>query len=229
MRSLSDLYPSPRAVPFGGETFLVGELRVGDVAELQRWLDTRGPDPLAAVRPLLHAPFVGPGDRHLFSEAIDLATAGPPSWGDERAGAEFAKIEGVFAFLKVVLGRGRPDLTDDRLLDLMGRMEAAEFDAAVSAAYRTSAADELDRAVARLTGAPRGHKGDPPDWPRWIDEVSRSHGGWTYEYIAGLTLTRFFSALNEGKAPRKAGASESPKAARRRWTAWITGDDTKGG
>lgn len=223
MRSLTDLFPSPRRVAFGGAVVLVDELRVRDAIRLQEWLDARAPDPLASLGPLVHARYVAPEDRPRFSEAIDLAAEGPPAWGGARAAAEFAEVVGLVAFLKVVL-RKNYGMTDLRVLELLEAFRPGELDAVLSAAYRTSPGDELDRAVRRLTGAPSPPPGDGYDWGKWVDEVARSHG-WTYEQIAGLTLTQFSNALNEGKPPRKANPEESPRAARKRWDRWIGGDD----
>jgi len=48
--SITAIFPRHREVCLGGRTFRVGEFRLGDLADLQDWLDRSWVDPLAGLR-----------------------------------------------------------------------------------------------------------------------------------------------------------------------------------
>lgn len=234
MEVITAVFPRPASVTLAGRPFLVDELRVGDVAELQAWLD-RSHDPLAAVRPLFGAAWVDPADRGKFDAAVDLVDEGPPAWGDARAAELLATPMGLFMFLSVVLKRHQPTLTATELVDLMGAMGPGEYSSLGEAVHRVDPMDVLSRAIDRHAGtAPDPGDGSPYKWREWAYRVAESTG-YTFAEMAELTLTQFFSILSGGKAPERGGRAIRPgedvEAIARRRAAWFAGADPepKGG
>lgn len=212
----------PRAVTLAGRVFLVSELTIGDLAELGGMADRRRPDPLEAVRDLVDADAVSPGDRHRIVAAFESAEG-------ESAPAEAAPVEEAFAFLSVALRRHQPDLTAGEIGDLMRGLGLGEYRAFREAATRPDPMRVLTTSLDRWAGTGAADDGAGPDWGDWIDRVATSHG-YTYPEIAAMPLAQFFNALNEGKSPegRAVRPGEDPLATDRRWKAWFRGEDTKG-
>jgi hypothetical protein len=229
-RPITDIFPRPTALTLAGGTYLVGPLRLAEIADLQHWLDGRH-DPLAEVRPFLDAAEVAPEHRHLFDAAIDRAEEGPILWGTARGDAELATAEGILEFLCVALRRYQPDMTRDQVLDVGERMTWGEYASLRLAASRPDPVVILGHALDRLAGVTRPTDPRPPRWGELVDRVARSHG-MTYEDIEGLTLDQLVNRLHDGKVPeggRPLAPGEDIDETARRREAWLAGaNSTKG-
>ena len=221
MPSITSVVPPPRVVALAGRDWLVGELRLGDLWELQAWLDARHGDPLAVVRPRLAEPTKE--WRPLVIDAYDAAEAGPPTFGTDRARVEFGTAEGIVAFVWIVLRRAYPSLTAEDAVSLATLMEPHEYAALRRAVFDVDPLDECEP----LLGFGEESGGSEPKWGEWLAQVCAALGQ-TWEGVARMTLSEFFNALNEGRAPVRGvavGDGEDVAAVARRMRAKFYGTD----
>lgn len=201
--SLSRLYPRPREVTLAGRIYRVGEVRVGDLATLQHWLDGRWQDPLDAIRDSL-----GSMEESELRAALrgiwDECEEGPPTWGDERSDALFATGSGILQIFRSALARYQPELDEEAVTAIAERTSRAEYAALQRAWFGVEPGDE----VARMLEVDPGDRGSPIGWPQAICEVCEAYG-WTIEYVETLTISQLCAARRCGK-PVERGTAVQP-------------------
>ncbi len=226
MESITAIFPRRREVTLGGRTFRVDELRLGDLADLQDWLDRSWADPLAGLRERLGDMDVAER-RAALAPAYDVAEAGPPTWGDERGRVLFATGAGILEIFRVALRRHHPELDVEVVATIAERTTPAEYAALRRALYGVGPLDEIEAWL----GLDQGPSGSPIGWPQAAAEVAELYG-WSLEYIEGLTVRQFRAARSGGR-PRVRGTPVAPRtnlkavvaAARRNWFGEMKGAD----
>lgn len=200
--SILNLIPRPTpirvaAVPDG--VLYVWELTLNDLAELQSMLDASWVDPAVGLESSL--PDDAEGRRVALADAWRASEA-KPVFG-QPSGREWTQSrEGVAALLWVACRRTHKDWTPAKAADYVGLLTADEIGAAWRAAYGHSSADEILRLM-EFGDKPKAGKGKAT-WGELVDEVCRSHKGWTYQDVYQLTMTEFLNARALGK-PREVG------------------------
>lgn len=220
---LTEIFPRPRQVTLGGRTYTVGEMTVGDLADLQDFLDRKWEDPLTPLRNRLDAMEEAERKKALVA-AWKLAEAGPPSWGDERARALFDAGEGIVQILRVALRRHQPGI-DTQVIKgpdgtpvkgpdggeiavvevIAGRMSPDEYFALQRAFWGIDPADEIER----LLGVDPGDRGRSIGWPQAVCETCEAYH-WPLAHVESLTLSQF-RAVRSGGRPRVRGTAVRPK------------------
>lgn len=193
--SITQIFPRPRPVAIAGRAVLVHEARLGDLADLQAWLDREhgsAADGLAeriAGLPQVEA------DALLF-DAMERASDGPPSWDSAEGQARLNGTPGgVLAFLGVALRRS---MTPEEFADLIeSRPDFDEIDAVRRVFYGVTDA----RRIACLLGVPPASRSDADRRTTLTKAVVKfAEGtGWTLDAIAELTISQFGTVIRGGE------------------------------
>ena len=202
--SLTTLFPRPRPVTLAGRTFLVGEMRLRDLIDLQAWIDSRWESPLDAVRPSLEP--MGERERMDALRGLwDACEAGPPMWGTDEAMRILNCPEGIAETFYVVLRTHQPEMTLIQLREVAESTTPEEYMAMLTAWRRVDPIDEL----AWMLGMDDAGKGNPIGWAQAVCEMCETYG-WTLEYAESLTLRQISTARGCGK-PKERGIAVAPK------------------
>lgn len=206
--NITALYPRPREVTLAGRIFLVGEMRLRDLVDLQDFLDRRWESPLEAIRPKLDT--LDDRERKAALRGLwDACEAGPVRWGTDAASKLFLTPEGIVETFRVVLRTHHPDLASDpdRLMEIACRVSAEtphEYAAMLDAWRRVESIDEL----AWMLGMDEGGKGGSIGWAQAVCELCETYG-WTLDYAQTLTL-RQISTVRAGGKPKDRGVRVQP-------------------
>lgn len=207
--SITTLFPRPREVTLGGRTFLVGEMRLADMVDLQGFLDDRWDDPLAAIRPALAG--MDEADRKKALRGVyDACEAGPARWGTEAGWAILATAEGIVETFRLCLRWHNPAMSYEEVVAVAEKTAPDEFAALKAAWYRPDPADE----VLAMLGLDDGERGGPIGWAQAVCELCETYG-WTLEYARSLTLGQIGAARGCGK-PRERGVAAAPGSVRQK-------------
>jgi len=141
MSNLTSLTGSPRTVTLGGEPYQVFPLTLADLGELQAWLDTQLPDPLAVVKrhidsggvPMEQAKF-------LYAEALKEASKTRIHLSSPDALVYLNGANGVIEMLYLSIRKGRPDWTRDQARKVFEALTPADI-------QRIQNITELDQVV----------------------------------------------------------------------------------
>lgn len=214
--SLTTLFPRPRAVTLAGRTFLIGEMRLGDMVDLQAWLDSRWESPLDAIRPKLGS--MAEAERMDALRGLwDACEAGPVRWGTDEAAKLFGTEEGIYETFRVILRHHHPEYETTfvrvdgekepipKLLVVARQTTPDEYSAMLDAWRRVEAIDELSW----MLGMDGGSKGESIGWAQAVCEMCEAYG-WTLDYALTLTLRQIATARGGGK-PRERGIAVAPK------------------
>jgi hypothetical protein len=141
MSNLTSLTGSPRTVTLGGEPYQVFPLTLADLGELQAWLDTQLPDPLAVVKrhidsggvPMEQAKF-------LYSQALAEATKTRLHLSSPDSLPYLNSPAGVCQMLLLTVRKGRPGWTLADAQALCGKLTPADI-------MRLQTITELDKVL----------------------------------------------------------------------------------
>lgn len=197
------LYPRPRPVTLAGRTFLVGEMRIADLIDLQDFLDRRHQCPLEVLRPRI----VGlpePERMEVLRGVWKAVEKGPPRYGTPEASAILDSVEGIAESFRLVLRTHHPEMTLAQVREVAESTTPDEYEAMVRAWRRVEPIDEL----AWLLGMEEGEKGSPIGWAQAVCETCE-HFGWTLAYVETLSVSQFRTARAMGK-PRDRGMKVAP-------------------
>lgn len=204
MGTILDILARPLPVTLGGVPYLVGEFTLDDLADLQAWLASRWPDPMAGLRDSLDG--MGEDDRRAaLRAALAEAEAGPPTWADDRGRDLLCTGEGILEVFRIALRRHHPGLAGDALVAVAERTSPAEYAALRRRLYGVNAVDEVEAAF----GASRPGGGEPIPWAQALCEVAEAYPGWTLAYIGSLTLSQV-RAVRRGGKPEIRGVPVEP-------------------
>jgi len=189
---LSIIFPPARLARVGGDVFFIDELKIGDLAKLQGWLDDRCKSDYESARPELTA--MAPGERYDRVRAILVADRESADAGLYGVHPDTFNDEGIVIFLLVVL---KVDL--DRAREVAGAITVDELVTLHRAAYRPSArAEMLGIVFPPLAG--EGGDGESRDWAGDVWKVIE-RTGWTFDQIQNLTISQFRMVLCHGEIP----------------------------
>jgi hypothetical protein len=195
---ITRVIPVPRAVQLGGREYVASELTLGDLAELQAWLEEAEPHPLEGLPPAWADPEPETRPARLAA-AWERARAWPPRLGTDRGAELLASPGGRAFFLTLCLRRARPDFGPAEALDLLRRITPTEWSALRRVAYAITPREEL---VAELDdGADAGD--GPPDWCRSVHNAIQAEGCPDYAGLAALHLGQWRNLCSQGKAAEK--------------------------
>lgn len=209
MRLITSIYPAPIKVTLAGRSYLVDEITIGDVVQLQAWLDERAPSPLDAIRDEIEGLSPEARERALW-RAWDALEAPPLAWGSARANELFETGEGIVEIFRVILKHHYPRLAADpeALLSLVERV-ADESPRDYANLYRAWRRIDPQDEIEILTGQFAAPGGKEIGWARAIVEVSEAFG-FTRDHIATLPYS-VFMAYRAGGKPQERGISVAPR------------------
>ncbi len=143
------LTAAAREVKFGGETYKLGALKMRELGLLQRWLRDHAERP--TVRAKRECEFLDPADhaKRLRDAADEERDNWPPSL-ETREGnkALMGDPDGRAFFLAVMFRKYQPDITDEKLDEIMAGLSADDFGLLTMIAF---GADDLDPEALRAT------------------------------------------------------------------------------
>lgn len=191
--TILDVLPRPTRLTLAGRPYLVGPLRLADVATLQGWIAGVAGDPLDAI-----PPFDPTGDpearRNALARAWRAAKTWPPAYGSPAAQAYMETSAGRAVFVLVAARLDDPD----EAAEVAGAMTPAEWAALRDVAYAVppwkAIAAELDP-FSMAGGGP----GKAPNWGEEFEALSAERG-WTYEQIGALTIPEWRNIQRGGRA-----------------------------
>lgn len=200
MGPITRLIPVPRRLPLGGRDYLVSEMTLRDLAELQGHLDDRHPDALDAVEGRL-AGVTDPADRErLLARAYRAEWDGPPAYGEPAAVAFYATDEGICLLAWTALRRHQPGLTPAAAVAIADAMTAAEY----GRLWRTFHGVDTLEALERLLWGPREPAGGPPvEWTKVVVGVCERFPAYTLAAVYDLTLTELGALRRGGDEPER--------------------------
>lgn len=206
MKRISCLVDRPREVTLGGRIFLVGEMRLSDLADLQVYLDGLWKDPLEALWPSLDG--LPEADRRkALLDIWDACEAGPMAYGSPRAQKLFdTDGEALVEILRVVLTRHQPGMTREEIIQVAEKATYPEYARMMRVFRPVETIDEL----AHLLKLQPVHTGGSVTWVKAIMHTCEAYH-WTIDYVMGLTM-RQFSAARSGGTPVEYGVSVKPKS-----------------
>jgi hypothetical protein len=141
MSNITSLTGSPRTVSLGGEPYQLFPLAIADLGELQAWLDTQLPDPLAVVRrhidggnvPMEQAKF-------LYAEALREASKTRLHLSSPESLPYLNSPAGVCQMLLLTIRKGRQNWTLADAQTLCGKLTPADV-------MRLQSITELDQVI----------------------------------------------------------------------------------
>ncbi len=117
---ITRLLPQPIELEINGTAYRFAQLRIGEIARIQAWLDSL-PNPLATIRPMLDG--LTPDERKaLLIEAQKELRSWPPQYGTQKGLEMIGRPEGTKIFMRAALKRCQNHLTDaqcDEITELM--------------------------------------------------------------------------------------------------------------
>jgi hypothetical protein len=171
---------------------MVGELTLGQLADLQAGVDAAWPDPMDGLRET-----IGDMDedarRAALREAHALAEEGPPAWSAPTTDA------GLMHFLRVVLG------SDEAAGYVFARITPGEYAALLRVCRGVTPLDEVEA----LLGLDRSGDGVPITWAQALCELMEAYPGLSVAAIEGLTISTV-KAMRAGGKPEVRGVAIKP-------------------
>lgn len=107
---LTRLAPQPVEYEIGGQVYKFAQLRIGEIARIQAWLDSL-PSPIQQIRPMIED--LTPDERKaLLLEAQKEMRYWPPQYGTQKGGELIGRPEGTKVFMRAALKRCQHNMTD---------------------------------------------------------------------------------------------------------------------
>lgn len=213
---ITSVFSRPRPVSLAGRTFLVGEVRLADVIDLQEFIERRSVSPLEASWDELGR-LDGRARAATLYGILDRLEEYPPLYGKSDGFRVLDCAEGIFEMFRVILRWSHPELD---VADENGRYPSIE---ALAGAVNDSPNGRAEYAemkrvwrratqaeeVSLMLGIGAVGVGDEIGWPKAIFEVIQATG-WTFGYIEGLTLSQF-KTVRTGGNPVDVGQQVAPR------------------
>lgn len=193
---ISRVLPRPRLLTLGGATYLVGELRLSDIADLQSWLEGVAPHPLADLPDIDEDPEPETRRRRVLS-CWKAVRGWPPAYGSDAASIYLNSAAGMIAFLLVVLRRHQPAATAEDAAALASRMSLADWKMLRRTVYAADG-DLWKELIAEIDPEYEAYEGKPIDWGEEFERISADRG-WTYEQIGEMTIGQWRNLHAGGK------------------------------
>lgn len=134
MNDLNSLTGGPRGwLVIDGERYGVYELTLGELGELQSWINAQFADPLAYVTERLGNGLTPAQEQHLLRVALELATKPRALLGTPEADALIRGTEGAKMMLWFSIKKGRPGFTLDQAKALLSCLTPLQLEQAFEA------------------------------------------------------------------------------------------------
>lgn len=218
---LRAVFPAPVFVPLGGELYSVAEFTLGDLATLDRWLDSLV-DPVADIVPAVCDP--EPDTRKARLVAAWRGLGDRPYLGTD-AGAELLdSVEGRAVQLLIACDRAGSPIDAERAMAAVTDATVAEWMAFDRAAWAVPAwrsiARELDPDwwMASLEESAGNEDDDPADWGRTVVRLVMDRG-WKLADIQAVTIGQWRLLCRGGKAERYTGPPQRDGESAADWLA----------
>ena len=118
---ITRLLPQPVELDINGTTYKFAQLRIGEIARIQAWLDSL-PNPIAVIRPMLDG--LTPDERKaMLIEAQKELRNWPPQYGTQKGLEMIGRPEGTKIFMRASLKRCQNHLTDTQCDEITESME----------------------------------------------------------------------------------------------------------
>lgn len=197
MNSITSLIPRARPVKIAatGQTLQIGEFTLNDLADLQSALDALWVDPLTEIEGELPT-IEGEARRKLLVAAHERAETGPAVYGEPSGNEYYSTPEGAAAFLWVACSKHQPRFSAADAVELMTKVSPGEY----SQIWRITHGTETMSTIERMLGMGAAKRASRTvTWGETIEQVCKSHPGWTYADVYGLTISEFVNARRLGK------------------------------
>jgi hypothetical protein len=192
---ITRVLPVPRAIPLGGQLHVATELRMVDLARLQRWLEEQVPHPLASIPPGWADP--EPETRLArLAVAWEAAASWPVRYGTTAGAILLGSDGGRAYFLSLVLRPANPDLGPVECLDLLPSITPIEWAGLRRVAYGLTPREEIADELAPEPGG----GGRTANWCLSLHRASQFVGGPGYLDIDRWYVSQWRNWCNEGKA-----------------------------
>ena len=124
--SISTLTAAPRPFEFGGKTYQIYSITLGDFGKLESWAQARLPNPFKAVSEQLGTGvFTVAQEKALLDAAVRVAAAPRPRLGSPEIDAVIATTEGVAKMLQLAIVKGEPKFTEADAMALFNSLDSA--------------------------------------------------------------------------------------------------------
>jgi hypothetical protein len=118
---ITKLLPQPVELEINGAVYKFAQLRIGEIARIQAWLDSL-PNPLQTIRPMLEG--LTPDERKtLLVEAQKELRSWPPQYGTSKGLEMIGRPEGTKVFMRAAIRRCQNHLTDAQCDEITESME----------------------------------------------------------------------------------------------------------
>ena len=198
MGPISKILSRPRTVMLAGNPFVVGELTLDDIADLQAFLDAGYPDPIPGLRESTEGMEAG-ARRSALLAAYEAAKVGPPCWSDAEGTRRLLADDGFAELVRVALRHHQPSLTAEEIKAIAKHTTFPEYDGLMRALIRSDPREE----IARMLGMRNEPGRTVITWPEAIVEVATMLGRMPHE-LGSLTLSEF-RAVRTGGKPKEVG------------------------
>lgn len=125
---LTRIVPQPVEVEIDGQIYKFAQLRIGEIARIQAWLDSL-PNPIQQIRPMLDD--LSPDERKsLLLEAQKEFRNWPPQYGTTKGLELIGRPEGTKVFMRAALKRCQHNMTDaecDRITESLEMDQLADI------------------------------------------------------------------------------------------------------
>lgn len=118
---LTKILPQPIEIEIGGQAYKFAQLRIGEIARIQAWLDSL-PNPIQMIRPMLEG--LEPEERKmLLADAQKELRNWPPQFGTDKGSQLIGRPDGTKVFMRAALKRCQPNLTDQQCDEITDNLD----------------------------------------------------------------------------------------------------------
>jgi hypothetical protein len=152
--SIAHLTDQPAPLTVGGKVYQVHTLTFRDFGKLQKFLDERAPNPLAAIKDHI-AGFPPEVQRYMVDKAMADARKGGPKIGTPEASEQLNSAEGVAEVLYLAISRGDAGFTRDDAAALLAEVHPLDAARALERAFGVPPEDAADAGAGAGASGPK--------------------------------------------------------------------------
>lgn len=228
-RLLPDSVP-PVTVALAGKFYEVSAVRLGDIAKLDAWLESKSPS-LDNLYPPSFATDPEPSTRkRRLRAARHLAWDWPIRWGSEASGPVLASNEGLARWLEIILDRHNKEVPADEIAELASSMDEDDWNRLDRATWPPDPWREITRIAEREAGVrdDEEEENSAPNWEEIVADIMGAYG-LSFDGIANLTLAQLGILRRRGQVAGMTGGAHIARALveaqRKRLAVWYDPDE----
>jgi len=126
MNDFASLAGRPHTLTVGAHSYQVHPLTFGDLADVQRWVEAQLPDPIAVAESALNR-FPVPLQKHLLTQALEIASRPRPRIGTPVADELVRSAAGTAELLRLCIAKGDPSFGEDDARTLFERLTIGQL------------------------------------------------------------------------------------------------------